>query len=456
MVNASPKPVSTPLLEGPSAPPIIQLFNWLTRPYPFLDDCAQRYGEIFLLRLSQTLPLVFFSNPEAIQIVFKADPNCFLVGNSNCILRPLVGDQSLLLLDGDRHQRQRQLLMPPFHGERMRAYGGLMQDITRQVTAPWAIAQPFSVRPFMQEISLRIILQAVFGIHQGKQYEQLRQLTSRLLDMTGSPLSSSLLFLDTLQRDWGAWSPWGQFVRLRAQVDELLYQEIHDRRDSFDPSREDILTLLLSARDEDGQPMTDDELRDELMTLLLAGHETTASALTWALYWIHQHPDVEDRLRAELKTIEPGDGLAIMRSPYLNAVCQETLRIYPIAPITFVRRVVNQPFELMGRVFPPDTLLAPCIYLTHHRPDLYPDSKQFQPQRFLDRQFSPYEFLPFGGSNRRCLGMAFAMYELKLVLATILSQFHLMLEGDRPLHPVRRGVTLAPPSSFKMVAVNRQ
>lgn len=444
------------LPPGPTSPPAVQLLNWIVRPYPFLDDCARRYGETFTLHLSGYDPLVFFSHPAAIQEILRADPSNFEIGATNGILQPLVGDHSLLLLDGDRHQRQRQLLMPPFHGERMRAYGDLMCAITCNVTQQWKLDTPFAVRPFMQDISLRVILRAVFGLDEGERYDQLRQIMSNLLDMTGSPLSSTLLFVRSLQKDWGAWSPWGRFVRLRSHIDEILYREIRERRHSLDPNRDDILTLLLLARDEAGQPMTDVELRDELMTLLLAGHETTASALTWALYWIHHLPSVHEALRTELDTVELGDLSSIARAPYLNAICQETLRIYPIAPIPFPRRVLHQPFTVMGREFPPMTLLVPCIYLTHRRADLYPNPTEFRPERFLERQYSPYEFLPFGGGNRLCLGMAFALYEMKLVLATMLSQFDLQLERDRPMKPVRRGVTLAPPATFKMVVTEQR
>ncbi|MGF1500018.1 MAG: cytochrome P450 [Elainellaceae cyanobacterium] len=454
MVTTSPKAVIQ-LPAGPRIPPTVQLMNWLGRPYPFLDDCVQRYGDLFTVRLGSLTPIVFCSNPAGNQAIFKAEPGRFDVGRTNGLLQPLVGTASILLLDGDRHQRQRQILMPPFHGERMRAYGTLIGDLTRQATADWSSQQPFAVRPVMQEISLRVILQAVFGLSQGEQYEELRLRVSRLLDMTGSPLSSSLLFIEWLQKDLGAWSPWGQFVHQRSQVDQILYREIGDRRTHLDPDRPDILTLLLLARDAEGNPMSDLELRDELMTLLLAGHETTASALAWALYWIHEHPSVRDALLTELDGVSLTEPMAIARLPYLSAVCQETLRIYPITPIAMPRLVLNEPFDLLGHAIPPETMVAPCIYLTHHREDLYPDAHQFRPERFLERQFSPYEFLPFGGGNRQCVGMAFALFEMKLVLATLLTQFSLTRVGDRPLYPTRRGVTLAPPSTLRMVATPR-
>jgi len=247
----------------------------------------------------------------------------------------------------------------------------------------------------------------------------------------------------------------GRFVRQKQQIDEIIYAEISDRRQHPDLSRVDILSLLMSAKDENGELMSDVELRDELLTLLVAGHETTASALTWALYWIHHLPEVKRKLLDDLASVENLDFGAVAKLPYLNAVCQETLRIYPIAMLAFFR-IANSPINIMGQEFESDTLLTPCIYLTHHRPDLYPEPKQFKPERFLERQFSQYEYLPFGGSNRRCIGMAFALYEMKLVLATIMSRYSLAIAGSRSVKPVRRGITLAPSGGKWLVATQRQ
>jgi cytochrome P450 family 110 len=336
-------------------------------------------------------------------------------------MQPLLGDASVILLDGDRHQQQRQLLMPPFHGERMRTYGDLMVKITRQVTAGWRAGQTFKVREPIQNISLQVILQAVFGVTDPQRYQALLEILPSMLDRVSSPITSSFLFIPALQRDWGDWSPWGKFVRQRSRLNQLIYQEIAERRAHFDPERTDILTLMLSARDGAGQPMTDGELRDELMTLLLAGHETTASAITWALYWIAKLPHIQERLVADLSACgDLNDAKTLMRLPYLSALCNETLRIYPVAPITFPR-ILKVPMTLMGQDFAPGTRLTPCIYLTHHRHDLYPNPQTFCPKRFLEKTFSPYEFIAFGGSDRRCIGMAFALFEMKQVLATLLT-----------------------------------
>jgi cytochrome P450 len=424
----------------------------------FLETYAQRYGDPFKIGGGGgTLPMaVYFSHPEAIQQIFTADPELFTSGSGNRSLLPLVGYNSLLLLDGERHQRQRRLLTPPFHGERMRAYGKSICDITEQVISQWKIGEPFPVRSSMQEISLRVILSAVFGLHQGECFDQLRQLLSTMLDSIGSPLTSSFLFFRSLQKDVGSWSPWGHFLRQKQQIQELLYAEIESRRyaesqHSQHDLGEDILSLMISARDEAGQPMTNAELHDELLTLLFAGHETTASALAWALYWINALPEVQDKLLKELNTLtldsQPSE---IAQLPYLTAVCQETLRIYPIAITTFAR-ILKAPFEVMGYQFEPDTALIPVVYLTHRREEIYPEPRRFKPERFLEKQFSPYEYLPFGGGNRRCIGQAFALFEMKLVLATILSRFQLSLVDRRPIKPVRRGVTVAPPGNMQMV-----
>ena len=238
--------------------------------------------------------------------------------------------------------------------------------------------------------------------------------------------------------------PWGSFLRQQKRLDDLLYAEIQERRDNPDTSRQDILSLMMAARDEQGQPMTDQEMRDELMTLLVAGHETTASGLTWAFYWIHHLPEVREKLLAELDGVDTNQDLsAIAKLPYLNGVCAETLRIYPIALIAFPR-ITKVPMEIMGREYPAETWLTPSIYLTQHREDLYPQPKQFKPERFIEKQYSPYEYLAFGGGNRRCIGMAFALFEMKLVLTMVLKNLDLSIVNNHQVKPTRRGGTLAP------------
>ncbi|MBW4555736.1 MAG: cytochrome P450 [Trichormus sp. ATA11-4-KO1] len=442
----------------PKLPPKIFTSKWLqtirgiVSPISFLEETQRRYGDILLSEFTNFPPQLVISNVAAIQEVLTADPQLFDSGSGNNIIQPLVGANSLILLDGDRHFQQRKLLMPPFHGERMRAYGQLIRDITQQVTSQWTVGQTFVARPRMQDISLQVILRAVFGLKEGERYQQIKQILTAMLDTFNSPLSAVFLFFKSLQRDLGAWSPWGKFLRRRQQLDQLIYQEIRERRNQPESPGEDILSLLLSARDENGQAMTDLELRDELMTMLFAGHETTAIALAWALYWVHYLPEVREKLLQELNSIDVvnADPTVITQLPYLNAVCSETLRIYPVA-FFCLPRILKAPMQFMGYDLPKGMMLSICIYLTHHRPDIYPEPERFRPERFLERQFSPYEFLPFGGGNRRCIGAAFALFEMKIVLATILSNYSLELLEKVPLKPVRRGIVFAPNGGVRLM-----
>lgn len=440
------------LPAGPQTPSLIQTLQWMLHPMEYLEACAQRYGDIFTLRIGPVFkPQVFISNPQGIGQVFTTDPKELDSGEAAGIKLPLLGQQSLLALEGKPHQRQRKLLTPPFHGERMLAYGELIRDITKQVTKQWQVGQIVSALPSMQAISFEVILKAVFGLDQGPRYEKLKELLIAQMNPK-RPLVAALMFLfPILQRDLGSWSPWGIFLRRKQQIDELIYAEIRERKERPDSSRSDILSLMMSARDEAGEPMTDEELRDELITMLVAGHETTATALAWALYWIHHLPEVREKLLQELDSLGTNpDPNLILRSPYLNAVCSETLRLYPIVLLA-LNRVVKSPLEIMGYQLEPGTVVAPSIYLTHHREDLYPQSKQFKPERFLERQFSPYEYLPFGGGNRRCIGMAFALFEMKIVLATVLSTWQMELADNKPLQPARKGLLLGPANGVMMI-----
>lgn len=441
------------LPDGPQMPRWLRMIKFISQPVKYLDDFAKISGDTFTIRSSRgDNHLIYFSQPQALEQIFTADSSHFEVGRGNIGLKFLLGDRSFMLSDGDRHQRQRQLLAPPFHGERMRAYGQEIRKITRQVSNEWQIGKPFNIRESMQEITLRVILRVVFGLNEGQLFEELRRSLSDLLDFITSPIMSSAFFFRFMQKDFGPWSPWGWILQQRQKIDQLIYALLRERRAESDQNRQDILSLMMAARYDDGQGMSDEELHDELMTLLVAGHETTASALTWAFYWIDHLPEVREKLLQELNTIGVNPDLSsIAKLPYLTAVCQETLRIYPIVMNAFVR-IVKTPIKIMGYELPEGTAIVPSIYLAHHREEVYPQSKQFKPERFLQRQYSPYEYLPFGGGNRRCIGMAFAQYEMKIVLATILSDFQLSLVNKRPVRPVRRGLTLAAPAGMQMVA----
>ncbi|MGD1704608.1 cytochrome P450 [Dapis sp. BLCC M229] len=442
------------LPNGPALSPLqrrIRTWKFIFSPLSTIEERYSEYGDVFRTNTNSLFPFIYFCNPKAIQQIFTADPDTFGLNGSNGILQYFVGRNSLILQDGDRHQRQRKLLMPTFHGDRMRNYGDLIYNITSDVISQWQTDKPFPIRRSTQEISLKVILGAVFGLNQGQRYERLRLLMSDVLDSMSSPVSSIFLFFSSLRKDWGPWSPWGRFLRKRQELHELILAEIETAKKEANHT-DDILSLLLEARDEEGHPMSDEEIKDELLTMLFAGHETTASALAWALYWIDKIPSVREKLRAELATLpDNSDKVAITKLPYLSAVCQETLRIYPIAMNAFPR-VVQKPVEIMGYQLEPGMVAIVPIYLTHQREDIYPEPKQFKPERFLERQFSPYEYLPFGGGSRRCIGSAFALFEMKLVLATILSQYELKLVSNRAIKPVRRGLTMAPPGNMRMVA----
>ena len=438
-------------LNGPQSLPLIQLLNWIFRPLDFLEECDRKYGDIFNLNLMGLPPFTAVSNPQGIEEILSVDAKKFDVGRSNELAAGLLGDNSLVLLDGKPHRRQRKLMMPPFHGEKVKSYAQTIVQITEKVASQWQEKQTLVMQKAMQDITLETILHVVFGLSEGERYQQIKPPLIELLDATGSPLKASVIFLPFLQLDLGKWSPWGKVVRRRQKIYDLLQAEIDERRVNPELSGNDVLSLMMSARDENGEGLSDIELKDQMMTLLVAGHETTATALSWAFYWIHRSPEVKQKLLAELDSLDPdADPLTISRLPYLTAVCNETLRIYPVAFIAFLR-FAKSPIEVMGHQFKTEEMLAPIIYLTHHREDLYPEPKKFKPERFLERQYSTYEFMPFGGGNRRCIGYALALLEMKLVLAKVLTEWDLSLTSDREILPTRRGATIAPHNGVPLI-----
>ncbi|MFP4009095.1 MAG: cytochrome P450 [Spirulinaceae cyanobacterium] len=443
------------LPESPQEPKIFQLLQWILNPTGYMERLASQYGDIFrmpALTSNPRKPVIFVSNPEGLQHLLSRDRGQDFCApeDMNEILRPIVGSQSLLLQSGATHQRQRKLLMPPFHGDRLKVYGEKICEISDRVFAALPLNQMFPMRQAMQDVTLQVMMEVVFGLSKGERYDVLKPLLAQFTDFLGSPWRASLLFFGFLQQDWGPWSPWGRMVSTRQQIDELLYAEIRERRQQDCRDREDILSLMMTARDENGELLSETEVRDELLTLLLAGHETTASALAWAFYWIHQNPRIYEKVMAELNELGPNpDPMSIYKLPYLTAVCNETLRIAPAAMLTFFRHT-TRPLEFMGYQLDTDTPVVGSIYLVHRRPDIYPNPEQFRPERFLERDFSPYEFVPFGAGMRRCIGAVLAQYEMKLTLATVLSRYSLQLCENRPVKPQRRGITLAPGTGVRM------
>ena len=437
------------LPNGSPAPAWMQKIQYTLKPLAYMDAAGQRYGDIFNAPVIGNHPVVLFiSNPQALQQIFANDTKQF-IAPPNQLMQPLVGNYSIFTLEGSRHRRERRLLMPPFHGERMRTYGQLICELVNNAMSSLSIDTSFSARKLAQEISLEVILKVVFGVCPDR-FNRLKSLMVKLTDSLQSPFIGGLLFFPSLQKDLGSQSPWGYLRDLQRQISELVYAEISDRH-QHQVQGSDILSLMICARDEAGQPMSDVELHDELITLMLAGHETTASAIAWALYWIHRHPQVREKLIGELHDLgKDSDPTSIVQLPYLTAVCNETLRLFPVAVLT-VPREVKEPVELMGYQLEPGMRVYGCIYLTHQRPDIYPEPKSFKPERFLERQFSPYEFFPFGGGARRCIGEALALFEMKLVLATMLSHHRLAMANPEPEYPQRRGVTFAPAKGVQMI-----
>ena len=430
------------LPPGPRMPVPLATVSWFLRPVSLLEHCRARFGDAFTLRLANEPPLVVLSHPDAIKQVFGGDPRRLHAGEANTVLLPILGSQSVLLLDEAAHMEQRKLLLPPLHGERMQRYGELMTEIAAREVAAWPTGRPLRLWPGMQAITLEIIMRTVFGVDEEERLERVRTLLAGLLDRL-SARGRFLVALALGPKRIAALSP---FRRALEPIDRMLYELIDERRS--DPrlsEREDILSLLLQARHEDGRPMSASEHRDELMTLLVAGHETTATALAWSLERLVRHPDKLNRLEDE---IDNGG------EEYLEAVVHETLRLRPV--IAFVRRRLTEPMEIAGRLLPAGITVAPCIYLLHRRPDIYPEPERFLPERFLDSPPGTYTWIPFGGGVRRCVGAAFAQFEMQTVLRTLVSRVRLRAVHPRDERIVRRTITLTPARRAEMIVERRR
>ncbi|MFB3819939.1 MAG: cytochrome P450 [Candidatus Methylomirabilales bacterium] len=430
---------------GPRLPAGVQTLLWVMCPTRLLEWCLRHYGDPFSLRLAHAQHLVVLADPAAIKAVFTGDPGLLLGGKGNAILEPVVGPHSVLLLDGPAHLRQRRLLLPPFHGEQLQRYGDRIAEIARRQLDSWPVGVPVALRPRLQAITLEVIIRLVFGIEEAARLERLRVLLQRVLDLAASRTMAFLLLWLPRPRVRRRWGPWARFQRAIDGVDAALFEELGRRRRAASASdRDSVLSLLLRARDEHGNPMTDAELRDELMTLLVAGHETTATALAWAFERLLRAPRSLARVQHELAE---GGGA------YLDAVLKEVLRLRPIVPIV-VRRLAA-PMLVQGYVLPAGAHVAPCSYLVHRRPDVYPDPLAFRPERFLEAPPDPYAWIPFGGGSRRCLGGSFAMYEMKVVLSTVLGRAELRpaVQAAEPIR--RRGLTFAPGREALVVVAER-
>lgn len=429
------------LPPGPGLPRALQTFGWVKRPMAYMEQCRERYGDMYTMRIANEGDWVVISDPALVKQVFTGSPEVFHAGEGNQILLPLLGSNSVLLLDEKPHLRQRKLLLPPFHGDRMQAYGALMDEVAREALRDWPRDEPFDLIGRMQAVTLEVILKAVFGLTEGPRFDAMRRELRILLGKAMSPVTMSFLFAFGPKRA----SEMRFFQREAEPVDRLIAEEIAERREQADlAERTDILSLLLAARHEDGSPMDGRELRDELMTLLVAGHETTATALSWAIERLVRHPDKLARLRGE---IDAGD------DAYLDAVVTETLRVRPV--LSVVVRLLTEDVELGGYTLPAGTRVVPAIHLVHRRPDIYPDPRAFRPERFLDSKPGTYTWFPFGGGVRRCLGASFAIFEMKQVLRAIVSELDLEPAAAAPEPAKRRAITLVPSGGARIVARRR-
>jgi cytochrome P450 len=433
------------------------------------EQCARRYGDPFLLQVMLAGNLVYTADPGVVREVFKADPHQFHAGDAYILMEPVGGPTSIFLLDEERHLRMRRLLLPQFHGELLKRWRPVIEQMTVEEIERWPRGTPFPLRPRTEAITLEVIMRIVFGIRESERAVELRDLLPRLFAV--NLLQAPSFVYPKLRRDLGPRSPWGKFLRLRGRIDELLYEEIRQRREMLagrtraeapdaagapdpagppDPSGppdpagppDDILTLLLSVHDDDGRGLTDDELRDQLITMLLAGHETTSSALAWAFERLLRTPAALGRLQDE---VERGEG------EYMDAVIKETLRIRPVA--AHVARQLQVETEIAGYRLPRRTVIAPSIYLIHRNPRLYPDPGAFRPERFLGEDPPDhYGWIPFGGGVRRCLGASLATLEMQVVISTILRSVRLRAARAKPEGIGVLGVTLVPARGAEVIA----
>jgi len=418
------------LPPGPRIGRVPQTAIWSRKAQWLLEQGRARFGRMFTLKIAYEGDWVVISDPELVKQVFTGDPRVFHAGEGNQILRPILGDNSVLVLDEKKHIEQRKLLLPPFHGERMQAYGEKMAEIAAREIESWPTGVPYKLRPRMQAITLEIVLETVFGVHGGERMGQLREALRDFLDLTTNPrvlLPVLMVGPDRVNRI-------PAFRRRVEGVDRLIAAEIAERRRAEDlEEREDVLSLMLLARHEDGSPMSDAEIRDELLTLLVAGHETTATALSWAMERLTRHPDKLERLRAE---VEAGE------EAYLTATIQETLRLRPV--IVVVIRKLTEPVELGGYELPAGARVVPSIHLIHRDPETYPEPDRFLPERFLDNPPGTYTWIPFGGGVRRCLGAAFAQFEMAVVLRELVRRHQIAPANPASERPFRRAITETP------------
>ena len=435
------------LPPGPSIA-LFQTLQVLRNPYGYYAKMAAKYGRIFTVPALNGV-VVLGTTPQAAKDIFTAEADTFDVFAVGAI-KPILGDYSLIAVSGETHRKQRKLVMPPFHGARMRAYGEAMREVALQRTEGWREGMSIRVHETTRDISLDVILRTVFGV-EGAEVKSMGALMTRVMD----EFNPVLIFSTALQKSW--FPPYRRYLAARAEYGDMLRVLIRRCRDDQAregaPMRTDILSMFVAARHDDDSPMSDEEIRDQLQTLLVAGHETTAISLAWSLYWLHAHPAKLAKLRAELDALGPDaspDELA--KLPYLDAVCLETLRLHPIVPD--VIRKLNKPLVMDGHLIPAGLNVGIVTSVIHQDPVLYPNPTSFEPERWLTKRPTPFEYMPFGGGHRRCIGSAYSDYEMRIVLATLVARFDLALDGEDA--PVRRNIVMGPKHGVRMKVLGRR
>jgi cytochrome P450 len=433
--------LSAALPPGPSYPSVIQSVGFWKRPLAFMERCRARFGKRFTLRMFLAPPFVFLSDPDELKQLFTAPVDVLHPGEGAKVLEPVVGSHSVLLLDEGAHLEQRKLMLPAFHGERMEQLTGTMAEVTEREVGSWPGGEPIALHPRLQQLTLEVILRAVFGL-EGERLDSLRERLGQMLAFGDRP--SSLL---PPPPEWLARRVpvFKSFLALQDDADRMLFELIEERQANGGGSA-DILGMLLEARHEDGSPMSPQELRDELLTLLVAGHETTASSLAWTFERLAREPAVVDRLVDEIDSGEDA---------YLTATIQESMRRRPVLP-NAAPRLVMKPVEIGGWAYPPGVALVASSYLVQHDPEIYPEPYAFRPERFLDNQPGTYTWIPFGGGRRRCIGASFAMLEMKVVMQAVLAARELRAGGGGIELPQRRNITIKPQAGATVVLGERR
>jgi cytochrome P450 len=429
------------LPPGPRTPALLQMVRYARDPLGFLAEHQRSQGDIFTVRFPYFGKIVYVASPDLVKALFTGSPTTFHAGEANAtVLEPALGPNSVLTLDDAPHMRQRKLLLPPFHGERIERYGELIVEMTRQEMEGWPVEEQFAMRPHTTRITLAVIMRAVFGVHDEGRLARFEGLIDEFARRVGVITS-----LPMLRRNLGPFSPWNRFLRSRAALDEFIYEEIGLRRaERGHEERDDVLSLLLEARDEDGNPMSDQELRDELVTVLGAGHETTATGLAWAVELLNRNPAVLAKLRYSLAAGE---------EDYLGATVKEVLRARPV--LVDVGRKLKAPATIGGYELPEGSFVLAAIAALHYREDVFPEPHEFRPERFLDGKADNYAWIPFGGGIRRCIGAAFAEYEMRTILREFVDRAELRPARPQPEKVRVRNITLAPAKDTRVVLERR-